>query len=158
MKAVPSTKMFDLYTKFLMDAIKKNGDGKGSEHFSNHGQTLETISQLLKVYEKAESTRCISEDLACHHVSFLLQLGKLDDAKVLVEKRCTKVFSNSVQLWALWLSIELRCIQDQSHCPSKANLSPTFDLLQDVLNKVAVSEAESLWYMVCRNYSQKIEL
>ncbi|KAI5659673.1 hypothetical protein M9H77_28466 [Catharanthus roseus] len=155
LKAVPSTKIFYLYTKFLMDAIKKNGDGKGSEHLSDHGQTLETISQMLKIYEKAESTRCISEDLACHHVSFLLQLGKLDDAKVLVEKRCTKVFSNSVQLWALWLSIELRCIQDQAHCPRKANLSPTFDLLQDVLNKVAVSEAESLWYMALKCFGHQ---
>jgi U3 small nucleolar RNA-associated protein 6 len=152
---VPSATMFDLYTKFLIDAINKNGGGKVSEHFSNFGDIVDPISQLLIVYEKAESMGCISEDLSCQHVSFLLQLGRLDEAKILVEKLCTNMFSDSIQLWALWLSIELRCIQDRTHSPSKANLSSFFDLLRNVLNKVAISEAESLWHMVRINCSQE---
>lgn len=152
MKVVPSATMFDLYAKFLMDTINKTGSDKSSEHFSNSGLTVDPISHLLTTYEKAESTGCMSENLACQHVSFLLQLGKLDEAKMLVEKLCANKFSDSTKIWALWLSIELRSIHDQPQSSKKENLSSIFDLLRKLLKKVATSEAENLWLMVCRMF------
>lgn len=142
--------MFNFYVKFLMDAISRtNGDNQTSEDSSKFGQSVDPISHLLMIYKKAENSGLISEDLACQHVSFLLQLGKLDEAKKLVEKLCAGMFSNSVELWALRLSLDMRCIQNQSHSPAKDNLSSIYDLLRNVLTKVAISEAEKLWLMVC---------
>lgn len=143
--------MVELYVKFLMDAVSdENRDGEASIHFHSHGHTIELVSHIQEVFEKAESLGCITEDLACQHVSFLLHLGKLNEAKMLTEKLCSGKFPDAVHLWTLRLSIEMRCIQNKSLSPSQADL--IFELLKNILMKVSVSEAESLWTMVCRNF------
>ncbi|MFS7909674.1 hypothetical protein Hanom_Chr02g00097371 [Helianthus anomalus] len=60
---------------------------------------------------------CISEDLACQHVSFLLQLERLDDARNLAEKLCNGELSETVNLWVLRLSIEIKRIKTPSKEP-----------------------------------------
>ncbi|KAL2495409.1 RNA-proCES [Forsythia ovata] len=156
LKIVPSATMFNLYVKFLMDAIKnENGDEKSAVHFTTSGHTVDPISHLLIVFEKAESLGCITEDLACQHVSFLMQLGKSDEAKMLIQQLCTGKFSNAVHLWTLWLSMEMRLIQNKSHSPSKADLSSIFKLLIDVLKKVSISEAENLWLMGLKYFANQ---
>ncbi|XP_011096052.1 U3 small nucleolar RNA-associated protein 6 homolog isoform X2 [Sesamum indicum] len=135
MTFVPSAVMVELYVKFLMDAIcDEDRGGEAAVHFKSHGHTTELVSHLQMVYEKAESLGCITEDLACEHVSLLLQLGKLDEAKLLIEKLCSGKFSEAVRLWTLRLSIEMRCIQNKSLSPSKglkyfANQRQYFDKL-----------------------------
>ncbi|KAL2475659.1 RNA-processing protein [Abeliophyllum distichum] len=156
LKIVPSATMFNLYVKFLMDAIKnENGDEKSAVHFTTSGHTVDPISHLQIVFEKAESLGCITEDLACQHVSFLLQLGKSDEAKMLIQQLCTGKFSNAVHLWTLWLSMEMRLIQNKSPSPSKADLSSIFKLLIDVLKKVSISEAENLWLMGLKYFANQ---
>ncbi|KAL0305946.1 UNVERIFIED_CONTAM: hypothetical protein Sradi_6011900 [Sesamum radiatum] len=96
MKFVPSAAMVELYVKFLMDAISdEDRGGEAAVHLKSHGHTTELVSHLQMVYEKAESLGCITEELACQHVSFLLQLGKLDEAKLLIEKLCSGKFSEA---------------------------------------------------------------
>nr|GMD85995.1 U3 small nucleolar RNA-associated protein 6 homolog [Ipomoea batatas] len=155
LKVVPSATMFELYVKFLTDAIPcGNGDGKSSDNSSNH--VVDPMAQLLMVYEKAESMGCITEALACQHVSFLLQLGKQVEAKTLVEKFCTGKFSEAVHLWALRLSIEMTCIEN-GFSSNKAALLSLFELLRNVLMKVSISKAENLWLMalkVCSSHKQ----
>lgn len=137
--------MFDLYIKFLMDTIDRNGHNQSSRLSDSPNNYIDPVSHVLMVYEKAQSMGCITEDLACQHVSFLLELGRLDDAKNLAEKLCSGELSEAVHLWALRLSIEMRRITT----PSKTDLSFVFDLLQIPLRKVVVAQAESLWLMVC---------
>lgn len=150
---MPSATMFELYVKFLTDVIPcGNGDGKSSDNSSNHFHVVDPISHLLMVYEKAESMGCITEALACQHVSFLLQLGKQVEAKTLVEKYCTGKFSEAVHLWTLRLSIEMRCTESVSSS-NKAALLSLFELLRNVLMKVSTSKAENLWLMVCNSRS-----
>ncbi|KAL7130314.1 hypothetical protein ABFS83_13G125400 [Erythranthe nasuta] len=136
---VPSSRMVELYVKFLMDAVSdENREGEIAG---------EIVSHLKVLFEKAESLGCITEDLACQFVSFLLNLGKLDEAKILLEKLCSGKFPEAVHLWTLRLSVEMKCIQNKSPSPSKADLLYIFQLLRNILMKVSVSEAEDLWTM-----------
>ncbi|KAL7088652.1 hypothetical protein ACP275_13G140900 [Erythranthe tilingii] len=136
---VPSARMVELYVKFLMDAVSdENREGEIAG---------EIVSHLKVLFEKAESLGCITEDLACQYVSFLLNLGKLDEAKILLEKLCSGKFPEAVHLWTLRLSVEMKCIQIKSPSPSKADLLYIFQLLRNILMKVSVSEAEDLWTM-----------
>ncbi|XP_027088032.1 uncharacterized protein [Coffea arabica] len=153
LKAVPSATMFEFYVKFLMDAISCIIGDNQPEDSSKSGQGVDPISHLLMVYEEAQNSGFISEDLACEHVSFLLQLGKLHEARKLVEKLCAGKFSNSVKLWALQISIDMRCVQDRSNSPTKANLSSIFDILINFLTHVAISEAEKLWRMAFKYFA-----
>lgn len=153
LKIVPSASMFDCYAKFLMDVIHFKDQGSQSiEHLSAASHAMDPISHLLVVYEKAETMGCITEDLACQHVSFLLQLGKVDEAKTLVEKLCSGKFSEAVQLWALRFSIEMRFIQ-KNGTPNKTALSSIFEALRNVLLKVPISEAETIWLMALKYFS-----
>uniref|UniRef100_A0A5B6ZWP1 U3 small nucleolar RNA-associated protein 6 n=1 Tax=Davidia involucrata TaxID=16924 RepID=A0A5B6ZWP1_DAVIN len=155
-KVVPSAMMFNLYTKFLMDAIvHKNEETQSSVPFSTSDHTLDPISHMLEVYEKAESMGCITEDLACQHVSFYLQLGRLDDARELAEKLCNGKLSDSVQLWFLRLSIEMRSVAKKSPSPTKADLLSIFELLKNVMRKVTISEAETLWLMAFKFFANQ---
>ncbi|PWA65497.1 hypothetical protein CTI12_AA332780 [Artemisia annua] len=147
LEAVPSSTIFDLYIKFLMDAIGRN-DLKLSD---SSGNDIDLVSHVLMVFEKAQSMGCITEDLACQHVSFLLELRRLDDARSLAEKLCNAELSEAVNLWVLRLSIEMRRITT----PSKDDFSFMFDLLQKPLRKVNVLKAESLWLMGLKYFSNQ---
>ncbi|XP_022848287.1 U3 small nucleolar RNA-associated protein 6 homolog isoform X1 [Olea europaea var. sylvestris] len=156
LETVPSATMFNLYVKFLMDAIKnENGDKMSAVHSWSSAHSLHPISRLQIVFEKAESLGCITEDLACQHVSFLLQLGKSEEAKVLIRKLCNGKFSHAVHLWTLCLSMEMRNIQNKLPFTSKADLSSIFTLLIDVLKKVSISEAENLWLMGLKYFANQ---
>ncbi|CAN4127605.1 unnamed protein product [Withania somnifera] len=147
LEVVPSASIFDCYAKFLMDVIHfKNQGSQSSEHFSAATHAVDPVSHLLVVYRKAETMGCITEDLACQHVSFLLQLGKVDEARTLAKTFCSGKFSEAVQLWALWFSIEMRFIPN--YTPNKAAISSIFEPLRNVLLKVPILEAESIWPMV----------
>ncbi|XP_076900477.1 uncharacterized protein LOC143554653 [Bidens hawaiensis] len=145
LKVIPSSTMFGLYIQFLMDTI----DSKSSRLSDSSDNYIDPVTHVLTIFDKAQTTGCISEDLACQHVSFLLQLGKLDDARSLAEKLCNGELSKAVNLWVLRLSIEIKRVQT----PSKADLSYLFDLLQNPLKKVSVSDAESLWLMGLKYFS-----
>ncbi|KAM7260990.1 hypothetical protein ACFE04_026465 [Oxalis oulophora] len=138
LKFVPSAEMYQFYTKFLMDNI---GDAQTIESSSDY------TSQLLTVYEDAERMGCLSEDLACQYVSFYLEIGRIDEGRKLAEKLCCGKFSNSAKLWLLRASVEIRCIFVNSSFPSKAELVSLFELLKDVLGRVPISDAGSLWLM-----------
>ncbi|CAH9079524.1 unnamed protein product [Cuscuta europaea] len=153
LEVVSSATMFDLYVKFLKDVILyANGDVKSSNILSTHGHVVNPISRLLMVYEKAESSGCITEDLACQHISLLLQLGKHIEAKTLLEKFCSGNFSEAVNLWALRLSIEMMCTGNGTSL-DKASLSSLFDPLRIVLIKVSITRAENLWLMALKFFS-----
>lgn len=139
--------MFNLYAKFLMGVIAPQEEENQNSVLSS--PTVDYISHLLTVYEKAETMGCITEDLACQHISFYLQLGRLDEARKLAEKLCSGKLSDSVQLWLLRVSIEIRSVTNDSPSPSKADLLSIFELLRKVLTNVSISKAESLWLMVC---------
>lgn len=139
--------MAELYLKFLMEAV--NRDVEAVIQFDTHAPAVELVLHIREVFEKAESIGCINEDLACQHVSYLLSLSKLDEAKMLAEKLCSGKFPGAVNLWTLRLTIEMRCIQNKSFCPSKADLLYIFEMLRNILMKLSVLEAENLWIMVC---------
>lgn len=141
--------MFELYVKFLMDAVSDdNKDGEAAVHFESHGHVVELVPHIEEVFEKAECLSCLTEDLACQHISFLLNLEKLNEAKMLTKRLCSGKFPNAVHVWSLRLSIEMRCIQNNTISSRKADLQHIFELLRNILMKVSVSEAEKLWIMV----------
>ncbi|XP_008227017.1 PREDICTED: U3 small nucleolar RNA-associated protein 6 homolog [Prunus mume] len=150
---LPSAIMFNQYAKFFMGvtALLK-GENKPSGLAS---QSASYISHLLRVYEKAETMGCIDEDLACQHISFYLQLGRLDEARKLAEKLCRENFSSSAQLCLLRVSVEVRHLTRDSISPSKAELLSIFELLKDALTRVSTSEAESLWLMALKIFANQ---
>lgn len=151
LKIIPSSTMFDLYIKFLMNIIGGNGHSSNSRLSDSSENDIDPVSNVLMVFEKAQSMTCITEDLACQHISFLLELGRLDDARNLAEQLCNGELSDAVKLWDLRLSIEIRRIRT----PSKSDLSFIFDLLQNPLRKIATSQAESLWLMGLKYFSNQ---
>ncbi|KAF8410733.1 hypothetical protein HHK36_003270 [Tetracentron sinense] len=152
---VSSPRMFSLYTNFLMDVIlPEREDSRNSGYPSTSDHAVEFTSHLLKVYEKAVSMECITEDLAYQYVLLYMQLGKLDEARNLAEKLCTGKLSEAVKLWFLRVSIEMRWVTKRSSL-SKDDLRSVFELLRNVLPKAAISEAESLWIMAIKFYSNQ---
>lgn len=151
-KIVPSALMFNLYIKFLMDGIASEREGEASG-LSNH--TLSHISHVLKVYEKAERVGCLTEELACQYVSFYTELGRLDEAKKVAEKLCNGKLSDSVKLWLLRVSVEIRFISKSSLSPSKTDALSIFELLKTVLTKMSMSEAESLWILALKFFANQ---
>ncbi|XP_010278634.1 PREDICTED: U3 small nucleolar RNA-associated protein 6 homolog isoform X2 [Nelumbo nucifera] len=154
LKVVASARMFSLYTKFLMDVIVPEREDSIDSWFpSTSDHAAEYISNLLKVYEKAESMECLTEDLAYQYISFYLQLGKLGEARKLAEKLCNEKLPGAVKLWVLRVSIEIKWARRKSASLSKEDLLSVYELLRNVLTKVAISEAESLWLMAIKLFS-----
>ncbi|PSS04694.1 U3 small nucleolar RNA-associated protein [Actinidia chinensis var. chinensis] len=155
-KVLPSAMMFDLYISFLRDNIThKNVEAKSSGLFSTSDYTVDPISHVLMVCEKAESMGCITEDLACQHISFYLQLGRLEEARKLAEKLCSGKLSDAVDLWVLRLTIEMRCVTNRTGSPSKADLLAVFELLKSILTRTAVWKAERLWLSALKFFSNQ---
>lgn len=156
LKIVPTTMMFNLYTKFLVDAtFHKNGEIQNSAILGSSADGVDSISHVLMVYEKAERMGCITEDLVCQHVTFLLEFGRLDEARNLAEKLCSGKLLDAVRLWVLRLSIEITCLNEKSPSPSKADLSFVFKLFRGILMKASISKAESLWVMAFKFFANQ---
>ncbi|KAG4929206.1 hypothetical protein AAZX31_17G011900 [Glycine max] len=153
LKNVPSGTMFSLYANFLTDIIApKEGE---TDINGSSGCAVNYISHLLSIYERAESMGCITEDLACKHVSLHLQLRQLDEAQKLAAKLCSGKLAESVELWGLRITIEIRCITGSSSSPSDADLQSLFELLQQILMKVSVSRSENLWLKALKFYANQ---
>ncbi|XVF26061.1 hypothetical protein REPUB_Repub13aG0267500 [Reevesia pubescens] len=152
-KNVPSAVMFNLYIKFWMDIIASGQVETEAAGLSNY--TSSYISYILKVYEKAETLGCLTEEIACQYISFYTQLGRLEEAKKVAEKLCCGKLSDSVQLWLLRVSVEIRCVTKNSLSPSKADALSIFELLKTVLTKMSISEAESLWIMALKFFANQ---
>ncbi|XP_057764925.1 uncharacterized protein LOC130985808 [Salvia miltiorrhiza] len=153
LKSMPSTIMAELYLRFLMEAV--NRDAEAVIQFDTHAPAVELVLHIQEVFEKAESLGRINEDLACEHVSYLLHLSKLVEAKMLAEKLCSGKFPDAVNLWTLRLTIEMKCIQNKSLSPSKADLLYIFELLRNILMKLSISEAENLWIMGLKYFANQ---
>ncbi|KAF2304699.1 hypothetical protein GH714_037523 [Hevea brasiliensis] len=160
---VPSSVMFKLYIKFFADVASPRKEEDQLLGLSNHKEedqlsglsnhTEDYISRILRVYEKAETLGCINEELACEYVSFYLQLGRLDEGKKLAEKLCGGILSDSVKLWLLRASLEIRYFTNNTPGPTKDDLQSIFELLRSVLRKVSVTEAEDLWVMALKFFA-----
>ncbi|MED6144110.1 hypothetical protein PIB30_012467 [Stylosanthes scabra] len=149
LKSVPSGAMFTMYADFLMGIVAPKGENKSS------GLSVKYTSYLLEVYERAESMGCITEDLACKHVSLYLQLRKLDKARKLARKLSSGKLAESVKLWELRITIEIRCISMNSPSPSDADLQSLFELLRKILTKVSASKSENLWVQGLKFYANQ---
>ncbi|OMO64822.1 RNA-processing protein, HAT helix [Corchorus olitorius] len=152
-KIVPSAMMFKLYIKFLMDVIASEKGESQTSGSSNHSSS--NISHILKVYEKAETMGCLTEELACEYISFYEKIGRLEEAKKVAERLCNGKLSDSVQLWLLRVSLEMRCATKNSPTPSKGDMLSILDLLKTVITKMSISEAESLWMMALKLFASR---
>ncbi|RDX88189.1 U3 small nucleolar RNA-associated protein 6-like protein, partial [Mucuna pruriens] len=152
LKNVPSGTMLSLYAIFLTGIVapkEEETDITGSS-----GCAVNYIPHLLSIYERAESMGCITEDLACKHVSLHLQLRQLDEARKLAAKFCSGKLAESVEFWGLRITIEIRCIT-RSSSPSDADLQSLFELLRQILTKASVSKSENLWLMALKFYANQ---
>ncbi|PIA28791.1 hypothetical protein AQUCO_06600006v1 [Aquilegia coerulea] len=157
LKSLPSANMFCLYAKFWMDVISPEEDSQISEctHTSEH--SLELIPYLVNVYETAESMGCMTEDLAYQYISLYLRLGRLEEARTIAEKLCKGNLSRAVKLWELRISTEVKWITSKSLSLSKDDLHSTFNLVRDILSQVSISEADNLWHMAIKFFSNHRE-
>ncbi|KAL1334590.1 hypothetical protein HN51_063539 [Arachis hypogaea] len=152
LKSVPSGVMFSMYAEFLMGIVAPKGENRLSS-----GLSVKYTSHLLEVYERAESMECITEYLACKHVSLYLQLRQLDKARKLARKLSSGKLAESVQLWELRITIEIRCITMNSTLPSDADLQSLFELFRQILTKVSASKSENLWVQGLKFYANQRE-
>lgn len=146
LQTVTLSSMFEMYIKFLMEAIERS-NGNDDEISTSSDSTGEFISHLINVYENADGTGCLTEELANEYVSLHMKLGRTDDALKLAENLCSGKFAGSAKLWLSRVSIETGSLSSNS-TPSKADLQSVFELLSNALKKVPIAESESLWLMV----------
>lgn len=144
---MPSGNIFKLYVNCLMGFIARKGGETDISRSSS--QDANYISRLLSVYERAETMKCLTEDLACDYVSFYLQLGELDKARKLSEKLCLGKLADSAKLWELRIKIEIKCTAKRSNSSTDNDQLSLFELLRYCLTKFPVSKSENLWIMVC---------
>ncbi|KGN49099.1 U3 small nucleolar RNA-associated protein 6 homolog [Cucumis sativus] len=152
LECVPSSAIFSLYVEFLRSIIVPV---KGEQTLGLSSHTDNITSRLLMVYEKALTLGHITDDLACQYVLFYLELGRLDEAQKLAERLCSGKFSNSVKLWVLRVSTEIKCVLKDSPSPSKDDLKSIFELTKEVLKKFSVSESGSLWLKVLKFFANQ---
>ncbi|KAK1303289.1 hypothetical protein QJS10_CPB11g01373 [Acorus calamus] len=156
LEILPSAKMFSVYAKFLMDTIFPEDDDIQSSIFMNiKDDSLEFSSHMMELYQKAESSGCINEDLAYHYVSFLVRMDRQDEASKLSEKLCNGELSDSAKMWVLRISIEMKCMTNKSVALGKNDLQSIFDLLGHALTRIDIPEAECLWLMGVKFFSNK---
>ncbi|CAE6172083.1 unnamed protein product [Arabidopsis arenosa] len=153
LQTVTSSSMFEIYIKFLMEAIaQSNGD---DDEISPSSNLIEDcISHIITVYQKADETGCLTEELADEYVSLYLKLGKTHEAQKLAEKLCSGKFAGSAKLWLSRVSIEIRSLSGNS-TPSKAELQTVFELISNALRKVPISESERLWLMAFKFFAHQ---
>ncbi|EOA15467.1 hypothetical protein CARUB_v10004327mg [Capsella rubella] len=152
LQTVTSSSMFEIYIKFLMETIaQSNGDDDAISPSNSIG---DCISHIINVYQKADQTGCLTEELADEYVSLYLKLEKTREAQKLAEKLCAGKFAGSAKVWLSRVSIEIRSLSGNS-TPSKAELQTVFELLSNALKKVPISESESLWLMAFKFFAHQ---
>lgn len=84
-------------------------------------------------------------------------MRQLDKARKLARKLSSGKLAESVQLWELRITIEIRCITMNSTLPSDADLQSLFELLRQILTKVSASKSENLWIQGLKFYANQRE-
>ncbi|XP_054776406.1 uncharacterized protein LOC129284919 [Prosopis cineraria] len=153
LKSVPSGNMFRLYVNCLMDFISYKGGETNISGCSD--EAVNYVLHLLRIYERAESMECLTEDLAFDYLSLYLQLGRLDEARKLSTKLCSGKLAESVHLWVLRITIEIKCVARSSPSQSDAALLSLFELLRYSLTKFPVSKSENLWVMALKFFANQ---
>ncbi|XP_058095151.1 uncharacterized protein LOC131240736 [Magnolia sinica] len=157
LESLPSAKMFSLYARFWSDIIAPEREDSHNSRFNILEHGVDFTSNLLRVYENAESRGCMTEDLAHQNILFYLQLEKIEEARELAKKLCDGKLSGAAKLWSLRASIEMKWVTRKSAFMSKDDLQSVFELLRCALTNVSVSEAESLWLMAIKFFANKKE-
>ncbi|XP_020590803.1 U3 small nucleolar RNA-associated protein 6 homolog [Phalaenopsis equestris] len=148
LNVLPSVKMFFFFVKFWSDVTCPES------MMRKVGLDVSEFSLFLKkAYEKAESTGCLIEDLACLYISFYLQDANLEKARKMAEKLCSGKLSEAAAVWLLRISIEINCLADKTSSMSKDDLDHIFQLLECVLNRLPLSKAEGLWFLALKVFS-----
>ncbi|CAM8908886.1 unnamed protein product [Rhodiola kirilowii] len=150
---VPTVTMFKSYINFLLAKVAAKQGEQKYDDLSSHPE--DALCRIMNVYEKAQATGCLDEDIACQYISLHLQHGQLQEARNLAKHLCSGTLSLAPQLWTLRLSIEMRCVTEKSRSSSEDDLSSIFQLLQNVLRRIDSTAAESLWLLAIKFFANK---
>ncbi|CAM8906698.1 unnamed protein product [Rhodiola kirilowii] len=150
---VPTVTMFKSYINFLLAKVAAKQGEQKDDDLSSHPE--DAMCRIMNVYEKAQATGCLDEDIACQYISLHLQHGQLQEARNLAKHLCSGTLSLAPQLWTLRLSIEMRCVTEKSRSSSEDDLSSIFQLLQNVLRRIDSTAAESLWLLAIKFFANK---
>ncbi|KAJ4753404.1 U3 small nucleolar RNA-associated protein 6-like protein [Rhynchospora pubera] len=147
-KKMPTGRMFSFYAKFWTDVLCEPGlnvlPESGCDEFN-------FASSLVKVYQQAESSGCLTERLACDYVRCHVEIGNLKEARELAERLCSgSHFSGSGELWVLRASVELKWVTFESSLLGKETLESLLCIVKRTAEKVPVSEAEDLWLLALK--------
>ncbi|KAJ6819684.1 U3 small nucleolar RNA-associated protein 6-like protein [Iris pallida] len=150
---LPSAKMFSLYAKFWLDVFAIDKDNSSSAVRNMKADTTDFTSSVIKVYERAETNGCLTEDLACQYVSFYLQIGRIEEARNVARRLCNSKLSESANLWLLRVSIEVKWSVSEAAIVKKDEFHSIFELLKNALARLSVSKAENLWIMALKFFA-----
>ncbi|ESQ54437.1 hypothetical protein EUTSA_v10024642mg [Eutrema salsugineum] len=154
LQTVTSSSMFEMYIKFLMETIAWSNGDNNDDVSASFNPAGDCISHLINVYQKADGTGCLTEELASEYVSLYLKLGKTHEAQKLAEKLSSGKFAGSAKLWLSRVYIEIGSLSTNSS-PTKAELQSVFEVLSNALRNVPISESESLWLMAFEFYAHQ---
>ena len=151
--------MYEVYAQFLKELSGvERSKYKTANVRQNHSEEerYEAATLLLQLYSRAKEANVFSPCLAEGHVNVLLNLGKLDTARQVLEELCSGNFRTCARLWTMRIVLEMKR-ETRAELPGLNRLA---DLCESCLKQIPMSEAQDIWAMVsfllftCFNISQ----
>ncbi|KAI5072003.1 hypothetical protein GOP47_0012109 [Adiantum capillus-veneris] len=143
---VSSADMYMLYALFLKESSGLEGQNVELTSVglkqSKECRVL-VAKRLQSIYDRAKEAGVLSSGLAGGHAKLLLQLGKLDLAKQLLEEFCMGQFRNCTRMWAMRIVLEIK-----SEVVAEFSLIRIADLFEQALKHISSAEAGELWALV----------
>eukprot|EP00250_Pteridium_aquilinum_P015246 c22471_g1_i2 orf=145-2082(+) len=144
--AVSTVDMYELYAQFLKEV--SGLEFSNTQHSSialEHSKVdrILAATHLLSLYCRAKEGGVLSPGLAEGHAIVLLRLGKLDEARQVLEEFCMGQFRSCTRVWAIRIMLEMKIETIDESC-----LSRIADLCEQSLKHIAIADAGELWALV----------
>jgi hypothetical protein len=148
-KALNSTSSIDIYEAYAQFLKELSGlecaKNKGTNNqIQSPEERYNTTMQLLQLYSRAKEASIFSPCIAEGHVNVLLNLGKLDTARQLLEELCLREYKSCARIWTMRMVLEMK----SETVTEVSGLNRLIGLCEICLKQIPISEAQDIWAMV----------
>lgn len=156
LNAVPSVDMYECYAQFLKGV--SGFDFSTIAHITaavehTKEDRILMAAHLISLYRRAKEHGFLSPVLAEGHVTVLLRLGKLDEARQTLEEFCTGQLRRCTRLWALRITLEMK-----TEKKAEAFSTRIVNLCEQSLEEIAISEAGEVWALVLEYFVGQLSI
>lgn len=148
-KAMNSTSSINIYEAYAQFLKELSGlectQNKGTDNqIRSPEERYNSTMQLLQLYSRAREASISSPCIAEGHVNVLLNLGKLDTARQLLEELCLREYKQCARIWTMRIVLEMK----SETVTEVSGLDRLIVLCETCLKQIPISEAQEIWAMV----------